>query len=190
MTGHNLYTKFHVQTVQRSGTKDHNTDFKSLLKHVCTITTVENLSFFLRHLCPIDDLPCITDINIFKEGIQPLWEDENNICGGKWIMKIKKEVAQRLFERLLVRMAARPFENFDINGIVLSVRYRHAILAIWTRDTSNDESYINIVDEIKKTIGVDFFLNIEYKDNDESIKDLSSYKNTISLAKKRIIGKK
>ncbi|KAG0416538.1 Eukaryotic translation initiation factor NCBP [Dictyocoela roeselum] len=129
-------------------------------------------------------MPHITDINVFKTGILPLWEDENNICGGKWIMKIKKEAAQRLFERLLVRMVARPFEHFDVNGIVLSIRNRHAILAIWTRDTADEKSQFRIVAEIKKTMGVDFFLNIEYKDNDESIKDLSSYKNTKSFARK------
>lgn len=33
----------------------------------------------------LNDLPCHTDLHLFKEGIQPMWEDAANAKGGKWV---------------------------------------------------------------------------------------------------------
>jgi translation initiation factor 4E len=119
------------------------------------------------------------DINVFKEGIKPMWEDENNICGGKWIVKVKREVGQRLFEKLLVHMSTQSFDTIDANGIVASIRAKQFNLSLWTRTVPKPDECINIVKEIKQVLGISFDLLVEFKDNDESLKDNSSFRNTL-----------
>ena len=102
------------------------------------------------------------DYHVFREGIKPMWEDESNVNGGKWIVRLKKGVAARYWEDLvrshppllrrpsphdreigrLTPATARPqlfallggqFKVGDeICGAVLSVRYQEDILSIWS----------------------------------------------------------
>ena len=44
---------------------------------------------------PVDDRPTVCDYHVFREGIKPMWEDETNVNGGKWIVRLKKGVAAR-----------------------------------------------------------------------------------------------
>lgn len=123
----------------------------------------------------------INDISIFKEGIQPLWEDTNNIKGGKWIIKLRKEVSTRLFQRMLKRMLSKPFNKIDVNRMVVSFRMKNVILAVWTRDSTGKDCFKEVLGELKQILDIRIFLSIEYKDNDESLKDNSSFRNTKSL---------
>ena len=50
---------------------------------------------------PIDDRPTVCDYHVFREGIKPMWEDETNVNGGKWIVRLKKGVAARYWEDLV-----------------------------------------------------------------------------------------
>ena len=111
---------------------------------------------------PVDDRPTVCDYHVFREGIKPMWEDESNVNGGKWIVRLKKGVAARYWEDLvrshrpscaaprpndreigrLTPATARPqlfallggqFKVGDeICGAVLSVRYQEDILSIWS----------------------------------------------------------
>ena len=37
-----------------------------------------------------NDLNGHCDIHLFKESIKPMWEDEKNKMGGKWIVRLRK----------------------------------------------------------------------------------------------------
>ena len=41
------------------------------------------------------------DFHLFKEGIKPLWEDDANKNGGKWMIRLRKGLASRLWEYLV-----------------------------------------------------------------------------------------
>lgn len=49
-----------------------------------------------------DDLPASSDINLFKEGVKPMWEDDQNKNGGKWILRLRKGLASRYWENLIL----------------------------------------------------------------------------------------
>lgn len=168
-----LQQPFTVKTITRSGTKKENFDFLSSLKTLCTLKTVENMNYYLKHV-DFESIETITDISVFKEGIEPLWEDQANINGGKWIIKLKREVAIRLYQKLLVHLMINSFDTILVNGIVISFRMKSCIITLWTGDERKTE---NVVQEIKKILGIDFFLALEYKDNGESLKDNSSFRN-------------
>lgn len=42
------------------------------------------------HLVKPGDLASHSDFHLFKMGIKPMWEDEANKFGGKWIVRLRK----------------------------------------------------------------------------------------------------
>jgi translation initiation factor 4E len=178
-----LELPYELSIVQRYGQKkDKKDDFKQYIKPICTLRSLQNLSYILHHLQPVSEMQTITDINVFKQGIKPMWEDENNIAGGKWIVKLKKEVGQRLWERCVVHMVTGSFKTIDVNGIVASIRAKQFILSVWSKIVPKPTEFCDIIREIKAALGVESDLVVEFKDNDESLKDNSSFRNTLKHA--------
>jgi len=98
-------------------------------------STVESFWTVYTHLKRPSTLPSVSDYHIFKKGIRPVWEDEENKRGGKWIIRLKKGVADRYWEDLLLAMVGDQFAEAgeEVCGAVLSVRSGEDVLSIWTR---------------------------------------------------------
>ena len=64
-----------------------------------------------------------------------MWEDEENKKGGKWIVRLKKGVADRYWEDLLLIIVGDQFAEAgeEVCGAVLSVRSGEDVLSVWTR---------------------------------------------------------
>ena len=78
----------------------HGSDHRSL--HPLPYFQVEDFWRLYVHLRrPVDDRPTVCDYHVFREGIKPMWEDESNVNGGKWIVRLKKGVAARYWEDLV-----------------------------------------------------------------------------------------
>jgi translation initiation factor 4E len=114
-------------------------DYAKSISQIATVATVEDFWLVYRHLNRPSTLPHVSDYHFFKAGIRPIWEDDDNKNGGKWIVKLKKGVADRYWEDLLLALVGNQFvgTNDEICGAVLSVRNGEDILSIWTRDESS-----------------------------------------------------
>lgn len=97
--------------------------------------SAEDLFEIFDHMRRPSSLPLVSDYHMFKKGIRPVWEDEENKKGGKWIVRLKKGVADRYWEELVFAIAGDEFEaSEEVCGVVLSVRNGEDILSIWTRN--------------------------------------------------------
>lgn len=45
----------------------------------------------------------------FVEGVKPMWEDEANKKGGRWVLKINKEFSDRIWEDLILGFIGEQF---------------------------------------------------------------------------------
>ncbi|KAI5159722.1 translation initiation factor 4E [Nematocida ausubeli] len=152
-------------------------DFKSKIKQEAIIQTKEEFLYLIRRMQKLQEIKPITDLSLFKSGIEPMWEDPCNINGGKWIIKIKKNTAeQRLFESLFVWMALVPFATMEVNGIVVSVRGHHTILSLWTKTCGTEEEMAAQEKEIRDKLELKHAIPVTFKGNDESLKDKSSFR--------------
>jgi translation initiation factor 4E len=108
---------------------------KSTIK-LASISTVESFWTIYSHLKRPSQLPSVSDYHIFKEGIRPVWEDEANKRGGKWIVRLKKGVADRYWEELLFAIIGDQFMEAgeEVCGAVLSVRSGEDVLNVWTQN--------------------------------------------------------
>jgi translation initiation factor 4E len=119
---------------------------KSTLK-LASISTVENFWTIYSHLKRPSQLPSVSDYHIFKEGIRPVWEDEANKKGGKWIVRLKKGVADRYWEDLLFAIVGDQFMEAgeEVCGAVLSVRSGEDVLNVWTKNDGGRNVKIRLV---------------------------------------------
>jgi translation initiation factor 4E len=111
-------------------------EYEKTLHAMAGFENVEDFFTVYKHLKRPSTLPLVSDYHIFKKGIRPVWEDEENKKGGKWIVRLKKGVADRYWEDLLFAIIGDQFAEAseEVCGAVLSVRNGEDILSIWTRN--------------------------------------------------------
>jgi translation initiation factor 4E len=113
-------------------------EYEKTLHSIAGFDTAEDFFSVYSHLKRPSTLPLVSDYHIFKKGIRPIWEDDDNKKGGKWIVRLKKGVADRYWEDLVFAMVGDQFADAseEVCGAVLSVRNGEDILSIWTRNES------------------------------------------------------
>lgn len=134
------------------------------------------------HLRRPNVLPVNSDIQLFREGVKPVWEDPINATGGKWIIRLKKGLINRLWEHLVLALITgeldTPGVDFEACGVVVSIRYQEDILSVWSRTAMDENVKKTLKEAIKKALALPANLTMEYKAHDASMKDNSSFRNT------------
>ena len=79
----------------------------------------------------------------------PTWEDAANVGGGRWVLRLRKGVADRVWEEVIFALVGErlggeegtPEANAGskINGVVLSVRKDEDILSLWCAPSTRPE---------------------------------------------------
>lgn len=69
-----------------------NTSFIDFFQMVSLFDTVEDFWSLYNHIQSAGGLNWGSDYYLFKEGIKPMWEDVNNVQGGRWLVVVDKQV--------------------------------------------------------------------------------------------------
>jgi translation initiation factor 4E len=164
---------------RRSSGKTSQQTYDQNLKKIGTFASVEQFWTYYSHMVRPSELTGHSDYHLFKEGIRPMWEDEANRGGGKWIIRLKKGLASRCWENLILAMLGEQFMVGDeICGAVISVRYQEDILSLWNRTAVDHTTTSRIRDTLKRILNLPPSTVMEYKTHTDSLKDNSSYRNT------------
>merc|ERR1711992_112229 len=119
--------------------------------------TCEQFWSLYSHLVKPGDLASHSDFHLFKMGIKPMWEDEANKFGGKWIVRLRKGLASRCWENLALAMLGEQFMvGEEVRGAVVSIRFQ--------------EDTCRIRDTFKRVLNLPSATIIEYKAHNDSIK--------------------
>jgi len=134
------------------------------------------------HLYPPSALLPTTDYLLFHAGVRrPVWEDPLNLSGGKWIIRLRKGVADRIWEDLVLAVIGDQFDEcrsdgdqgeiqghssgdtdgtasgewHEICGCTISVRQSEDIVSVWNRDDGDTrvKERIRKVSFLLSTIG-------------------------------------
>lgn len=67
---------------------------------------------------PWDALPLRDAVHIFRSGVRPLWEDPENIAGGCWVVKVRKDggKAVRCWEELCLMVCGGELQGVVCGG--------------------------------------------------------------------------
>ncbi|KAI9880917.1 MAG: hypothetical protein M1830_009985 [Pleopsidium flavum] len=149
-------------------------DYEKSTIALASFSTVEAFWTVYSHLKRPSSLPSVSDYHIFKKGVRPVWEDEENRKGGKWIVRLKKGVSDRFWEDLLLAIVGDQFVEAgeEVCGAVLSVRSGEDVLSVWTRIDGGRN--IKIRETIKRLLAFPPDTNIVWKSHDDSIAQRSA----------------
>ncbi|KAK8725275.1 hypothetical protein OTU49_010791 [Cherax quadricarinatus] len=120
-----------------------NLPWEDCQKEVTSFNTVEDFWSLYNHIEPPSRLKPGRDYSLFKEGIKPMWEDERNCKGGRWLVTINKQQRSTELEilwlEILMLMIGENFEdhNEEICGAVVNIRNKGDKIGVWTANSKN-----------------------------------------------------
>lgn len=133
--------------------------------------TVEQWWSLYCHLLRPTELKPYRKLHLFKSGIKPMWEDPENIRGGKWILRLRKNKVNRAWENVCMAMLGEQFlVGPEICGIVLSTQFPEDLLSVWNRTATDVGSTNRIRDVLKRILNLPANFPIEYKPHSDSLK--------------------
>ncbi|GAB7351056.1 hypothetical protein MBLNU459_g1536t1 [Dothideomycetes sp. NU459] len=146
-----------------------NSDYEKSTKAMCKMATAQQFWTVYAHLKHPSALPTVSDYHFFRDGIRPVWEDEENKKGGKWILRLKKGVADRYWEDLLMAMIGDQFAEAgeEVCGAVVSVRSGEDVFSIWTKNDGGRN--VKIRETIKRVLSLPADTTMIWKSHDDSI---------------------
>ncbi|KAJ1535223.1 Eukaryotic translation initiation factor 4E type 2, partial [Nowakowskiella sp. JEL0078] len=69
----------------------------------------------------------------------------DNLKGGKWIVRLKKGLAPRFWENLVMAMVGDQFDvGPEICGAVISMRQSEDILSLWNKSADDGRTNLKI----------------------------------------------
>lgn len=169
---HPLNNKWTLWYTKPQVSKDEN--WHDLLKPVITFSSVEEFWGIYNSIPPANQLPLKSDYHLFKEGIKPEWEDEQNAKGGKWQYSFtnKREISgviNDLWLRGLLSVIGETIEDEEeeVNGIVLNIRRQAIRVGIWTKDCQEDRLK-TVGERLKKVLKLSDDQKVEFISHDAS----------------------
>lgn len=145
------------------------------LRSVYTFSTVEDFWCLFNKILSPSKLILGTDFHLFKEGIEPKWEDKTCAKGGKWtyFFPKSKDVGSldEYWLKLLLALIGEQFcEADEICGAVVSVRQKQHRIALWTKTAANESDQISVGKHLRCILEVSENEKIGYMVHDDAIK--------------------
>ncbi|GFQ79966.1 eukaryotic translation initiation factor 4E type 2 [Trichonephila clavata] len=177
---HKLQYAYVLWFSQRQSGKQNNVQpYDQNLKLVGAFNTVEKFWGIYGHLIRPSEMALHSDFHLFKLGIKPMWEDAANKDGGKWIVRLKKGLASRCWEDLMLAILGEQFMvGEEICGAVVSIRFQEDIISVWNKTANDQNTTIRIRDTLKRVLNLPPNTIMEYKTHNNSLRDKSSFRNT------------
>jgi len=166
-------------------TSPSNNGWQSAMKRVSVFSCVEDMWRIINTIKLPSMLSVKQDYYVFKAGIAPEWEDQQNKDGGKWTITINK--GQRVDDAWIYTLLAAVGDTFtdswELNGLVFSPRSKESRLSMWTRSANNEEAQRRIGKEWKECLnGLGIGSKMEYHSHHDTIVAGASHRTSITYS--------
>ncbi|XP_025021916.1 eukaryotic translation initiation factor 4E-like [Python bivittatus] len=163
---------------------DKSKTWQDNLRLVTKFDTVEDFWALYSHIQLASKLTSGCDYSLFKDGIEPMWEDNWNKHGGRWLITLAKQQRHTELDRFwletLLCLIGEMFCDYsdDVCGAVINIRAKGDKIAIWTREAENRDGVIHIGRVYKEHLGLSSKVVIGYQAHaDTATKSGSLMKN-------------
>lgn len=161
---------------QTKGKKSKNQayyDWNASILRLYGFGTVEDMWGIINNVRPPTLIPAGSNYYLFKEGIEPGWEDEANKLGGKWTVMVVPHSRVHLDQMWLLVMLGMCGETLDdgneICGATLSVRKQYDRITLWTRTAKDVVAQAEIGRRLKALLQLPEEWKITYSYHDDSL---------------------
>lgn len=128
-------------------------------RKVISFHFVEDFWALYNHIESPSRLNAGCDYSLFKVGIKPMWEDEANRHGGRWLIsQDKKErttgTLDRYWLELMMCLIGEAFgdQSNIINGAVIGIRPKLDKIGLWLRDVKPAEDVMQVGRTVKQRL--------------------------------------
>ncbi|XP_037778630.1 eukaryotic translation initiation factor 4E-like [Penaeus monodon] len=165
-----------------------NRSWEDCQVEIASFNTVEDFWALYNHIEPASRLKVGCDYSMFKQGIKPMWEDEHNCRGGRWLINLNKQ--QRSTEldnfwmEVLLLMIGESFEEHsdEVCGAVVNVRGKGDKIGVWTADAKKNDSILKIGQVLKVRLNIPRQVSIGFQAHtDTMLKSGSTAKNRFTV---------
>lgn len=167
---------------------DKNKDWASNLRYITSFDTVEDFWALYNHILPASKLGPGCDYSVFKDGVEPMWEDAQNKKGGRWLINLNKQQRHSDLDNFwletLLCLIGEAFDeqSDDICGAVVNIRPKGDKLAVWTADARNAENNLKIGRTLKQRLNIPKTVSIGFQAHTDTIsKSGSTTKNRYTV---------
>jgi len=154
--------------------------YESNLREIGHFGTVEDFWRYYNHMVKPSKIETNSNYHFFKKGIKPMWEDQQNSKGGKWVLTMKdKGQVDIMWENVVLALVGETFDVDDeICGAVFSKRKGGDRIAVWNRNRDNEIAIMTIGRHLKQILGSDISrVQSSYQNHEDSMKSGASYSN-------------
>ncbi|XP_048858629.1 eukaryotic translation initiation factor 4E-1A [Brienomyrus brachyistius] len=163
---------------------DKSKTWQANLRLISKFDTVEDFWALYNHIQLSSNLMSGCDYCLFKDGIEPMWEDERNKQGGRWLITLSKQQRRADLDRFwletLLCLVGEAFDDHsdDVCGAVVNIRAKGDKISIWTTNYENKDAVTHIGRVYKERLGVPSKIIIGYQSHaDTATKSGSTTKN-------------
>mmetsp|Transcript_38178 Transcript_38178/g.48666 ORF Transcript_38178/g.48666 Transcript_38178/m.48666 type:complete len:206 (+) Transcript_38178:95-712(+) len=163
--------------------KKSNQSWEDNLKQLCDFRTVEDFWSLYNNIQPASRLSVQSTYHLFKKGVTPMWEDENNVNGGKWLITLTRHQRDKIDETWLYTVLAVIGETLDetgdVMGCVVSLRKSHDRIALWTKTSCDAQVQLTIGQRLRVALNLPNTVTLCYQSHQEAARSSSSFKTKV-----------
>ncbi|XP_039341341.1 eukaryotic translation initiation factor 4E type 1B isoform X1 [Mauremys reevesii] len=148
---------------------DKSKTWQANLRLVTKFSTAEDFWALYSHIQLASKLTSGCDYSLFKDGIEPMWEDNRNKRGGRWLITLAKQQRHTELDRFwletllcLIGETFGPYSE-DVCGAVINIRAKGDKIAVWTREAENRDGVTHIGRVYKERLGLSHKVVIGYQ---------------------------
>jgi len=134
---------------------------------ITSFDTVEDFWSLYNHIKLASEIRSGNDYSLFKNNIRPMWEDDINKNGGRWVISLNKYIrnteVDNLWLDIILCLIGEAFEySEDICGAVVNIRPRGHKIAVWTAN-NNKNKILSIGRKLKESLNLPTEMPIIYE---------------------------
>lgn len=153
---------------------DRNNVWENNLKEIASFQTVEDFWSLYNHIKLASELKQGCDYSLFKKGVKPMWEDEANRRGGRWLISLEKKQRPNELDRfwldIILCLIGEAFENSDeVCGATVNLRSKGDKIGLWTADATNGNAVLEIGRRLKERLRLPPKILIGYQSHKDTM---------------------
>ncbi|XP_055383562.1 eukaryotic translation initiation factor 4E1 [Condylostylus longicornis] len=166
---------------------DRTKSWEELQNEITSFDTVEDFWSLCNHIKSASEIKIGSDYSLFKKGIRPMWEDNANKKGGRWVITLERKqhkILDNIWLDVLLSLIGEAFDNStEICGAVLNVRSKFDKISVWTANGKNEEGIMEIGRKLKENLHLDSYgIIIQYElHKDTMVKSGAGIKSIYSI---------
>lgn len=157
------------------------------LKAIYTFDTVEDFWCLYNNIKTPGQLQPSATFLLFKEGIEPIWEDPKNTNGGCWTASLnnrspnsKQQIDAWWLNSVLACIGEQFSEGDEVCGVAVNIRNKGDRIELWTKTASNEAVQTIIGRQLKQFLDIPESVKIGYGVFSEKLTQQSKAKDRYS----------